>query len=55
MKKDNKLRNFRSCLKGIVPKNISYKRFKFRENRKNVIHNSLRHRKELYRINDDCN
>lgn len=54
MKKDNKHRNrCLTCPTSIVVK--SYRRFKFRENRKGVINHIRRDRKLLNCMNDDLN
>jgi len=55
MLRTNKNRNRRSVIKLDLMKSISYKRFKFRENRKGVINHIRRQNKIINIINDDLN
>ena len=55
MLRTNKNRNRRTVIKLDLMSPISYKRFKFRENRRGVINHFRRDAKIINTINDDLN
>ena len=55
MKRSNKHRNRKQTIKLDLKCPISYKRFKFRENRRGVINHIRRDSKILNTMNDDLN
>ena len=55
MLRTNKNRNRRTAIKLDLMSPISYKRFKFRENRKGVINHIRKDRKVINTNNDDLN